>query len=236
MPSAEPQSFAQLAQIVRSKAGTAKRYMLGMAGYPGAGKSTTAAALVAEINKCLEEGEEQSVAAGVKDTAQAAIVVPMDGFHRYNAALKNLDLLPLKGVPASFDGDAFIALLRRIKSAGTTGDTVTCPSFDRAVEEPAPDTIAVLPQHSIIVVEGNYLLLDSPPWNEIPKILDEIWFIDCPLAEIEPRLLARHIAGGRDQAGARAKMESTDLPNARLVDASRRRANRIVVPPPLQTK
>jgi pantothenate kinase len=225
MPEAEPLTFAQLAQIVMKKADGAGRFMLGIAGYPGAGKSTSAAALVEALN----------AAAGKEEKAPAAVVVPMDGFHRYNAELQALDLLPLKGVPASFDADAFVALLRRIKKAGTTGDTVTCPSFDRAIEEPAPDTISVRPQHKIIVVEGNYLLLDSAPWNEIPEILDEIWFIDCPLSQIEPRLLARHIAGGRDEAGARTKMESTDLPNAKLIEASRRRADRIVSPPPLPT-
>jgi len=85
------------------------------------------------------------------------------------------------------------------------------------------------------VVEGNYLLLDRAPWNQIATILDECWFIESDRPLIEERLLARHIKGGRDAIAARAKMESTDLPNADLIEKTKPRAQRVISLPPLQS-
>lgn len=198
-----------------------KRFILGIVGYPGAGKSTTANYLAAALNRL--NGDEGAL----------AVVVPMDGFHRYNAELRKLNLFELKGVPDSFDGQAFVDLLRTIRSRGDI--SIGCPCFDRAIEEPTPDAIQVmpLPQHKIVIVEGNYLLLSEAPWDQIASILDECWFVESDRALIEERLLQRHIAGGRDPAAARAKMESTDLPNADLINASKGRAQRIIAMPPL---
>jgi len=194
------------------------RYIIGLVGDPGAGKSTTAALLVDGVNLKLKD---------------AAVVVPMDGFHRYNAELRRLNLFELKGVPDSFDGEAFVAVLQKIRH-DTKAETIGVPAFDRAIEEPEPDAIKVRAHHKIIVVEGNYLLLDRAPWNQIPAILDECWFIESDRGLIEERLLARHIKGGRDANAARAKMESTDLPNADLIEKTKTRAQRVISLPHLQ--
>jgi pantothenate kinase len=190
------------------------RFMLGIIGYPGAGKSTTAQLLVDGVNKAQNGGKA------------VAVVVPMDGFHRYNQELKELQLFELKGVPDSFDGRAFVDLLGKIKA--NKGKTIGCPCFDRAIEEPTPDAILVKPEHKIVVVEGNYLLLDTPPWDKVRPTLDEVWFIDCDMTEVESRLRARHHKGGRNPEAARIKMESTDLPNARLIEKTRERADRVI--------
>ena len=194
-------------------AAQAPRLMLGIAGYPAAGKTTTAAWLVEALNQIEKD---------------VAIAVPMDGFHHYNKQLAKLGLSALKGVPASFDATAFIELLNHLRHHDDLD--IGCPAFDRAIEEPTANAIVVRPNHKIIVVEGNYLLLDESPWRQIRDVLDQIWFVDSDFATIEPRLLERHIKGGRSPEAARIKVESTDLPNARLIEASRVNAARIIRP------
>jgi pantothenate kinase len=214
------QDVSDLARQIYLEAGVANsqplstpRFMLGIAGYPAAGKTTTAQNLVDALNSISRE---------------VACAVPMDGFHHYNAQLEKLGLSALKGVPASFDATAFIELLNHLRHHDDL--TIGAPAFDRAIEEPSPNAILVRPNHKIIVVEGNYLLLDESPWRQIRDILNQIWFVDSDFATIQPRLLERHIKGGRSPQAARLKMESTDLPNARLIEASRKNADRIIRP------
>jgi pantothenate kinase len=196
------------------------RFMLGLIGYPGAGKSTTANFLAAGINNAQNGAGE------------IAVVVPMDGFHRYNSQLKEMNLFELKGVPDSFDAEAFADLLARLRAGADK--TIHCPCFDRAIEEPTPDAIAVRPEHKMVLVEGNYLLLDRAPWDRVRTSLDEVWFIDCDMSEVQARLRQRHAAGGRDPEAARIKMESTDLPNAKLIESTRKNADRVITLPQLQ--
>lgn len=188
------------------------RILIGIAGAPASGKSTLSAQLVEAINE--------------KASGEIAIVVPMDGFHRSNQELKAWGIWELKGIPDSFNAGGFVELLTGLREQ--TDRTIGCPAFDREVEEPAENAILVKPQHKILIVEGNYLLLQSQPWNLVKPLLDEVWFIDSNIDELEPRLLERHMKGGRNEADARVKMESTDLPNARLIETTRQLADRIV--------
>jgi pantothenate kinase len=188
------------------------RYILGIVGYPGAGKSTVSEWLVSGVNEKLAE--------------QPAMVVPMDGYHYSNEKLEEIGLLPLKGIPDTFDSLAFIELLKKLRTV--TDTKVYCPLFDRSIEASIPDAIVIEPKHKLCVVEGNYLLYEKKPWDECKNYFDEVWFLDVSFDTILPRLQERHEAGGRTVEGAKAKVESTDLPNARLVDATKHRAHRIL--------
>lgn len=192
--------------------GKSERLILGILGTPGSGKSTLASKLCNEINS---QGADET-----------AIVVPMDGFHYSNEYLTQVDLLPLKGIPATFDAQGFVDLLEKVKNIKNA--SVFCPRFDRSIEASIANDIEVKPQHKLVIVEGNYLLLDEEPWDKIAQYLDQSWFIDCAIDVILPRLIQRHIDGGKSEANARRKVESTDLPNARLVDATKSRATRIL--------
>jgi pantothenate kinase len=188
-----------------------ERFLVGIVGFPGAGKSTLAEQLVAAVNQARSD--------------QAA-VVPMDGYHLPNERLDDLQLRPLKGIPETFDADAFVGLLAELSERPPR--RVLCPAFDRTIDEPIADAIMIEPHHRLLVIEGNYLLLPSPPWNEIADLLDEAWYIDVPMETIMPRLIERHIKGGRDAEAARQKMESTDLRNARLIATTQQFADRLI--------
>jgi pantothenate kinase len=190
-----------------------QRYLLGIAGCPGAGKSTLAQKIVRDINTRHAD-------------SQPAIVVPMDGFHLANEKLAELGLLEFKGIPATFDAQGFVNLLKQLRAQ--TDENVYAPLFDRTVEASIADAIVIEPKHKVCVVEGNYLLLETEPWNSCRQLLDEIWYLDVPMQVLMPRLLERHENGGRTKDGAAAKVASTDLPNAKLVDATKHKADRII--------
>ena len=135
------------------------RVIVGIAGAPGAGKSTVAAAIV-------QAARERGV---------AAALVPMDGFHLADASLQRLGLSDRKGAPETFDGHGYLALLRRVRVDRTT---VWAPGFERDLEQPIAGAIAVDPDVRLVVTEGNYLLIDADPWREARSLLDQAWFVE----------------------------------------------------------
>src|ERR1700737_4192673 len=120
----------QILTDAQTKRGTG-RYILGIVGAPGAGKTTLAERLVQEINAVAK----RPIAAGV----------PMDGFHLSNAILDERNLRPLKGIPDTFDALGLVRLPGALH--GTPLPPVKCPAFDRKFDEPTSDAITVSPEN-----------------------------------------------------------------------------------------
>jgi len=183
------------------------RVILGIAGCPGAGKSTLSGALTANI--------------------VSSVVVPMDGFHMSNEDLVRLGRRERKGAPDTFDVSGYVTLLQRLRRP-VAGAVVTAPRYDRAASAPVPDAIVVGPDASLVVTEGNYLLLDDPPWDAVRPLLDEVWYVEVDDAVRVPQLIERHIEFGKSPAEAEEWVMRSDEANARLVAASRSRADAVV--------
>ncbi len=206
MTSMSVRSAAELRGILpRPKDGG--RALLGIVGAPGAGKSTVAAAVAA------------------LDPATHALV-PMDGFHLADQALTGLGLLDRKGAPETFDAHGYAALLARLR--GRPDHTVYAPAFERDLEQPLANALPVPPSSTLLVTEGNYLLLEGPGWQDARDLLDEVWFIDVDPEVRRRRLVARHILFGKTPAAAEEWVCRVDEPNGALVAATRDRADRVL--------
>lgn len=200
--------FSSLDEVVAALAeapGGGLRRIIGIAGAPGAGKSTIAEALVASI--------------------PSAALLPMDGYHYPQARLRELGRRDRMGAPDTFDVDAFVATLRAVRDSG---ETVRARGFDRELEEPVPDAITIQQEFRTVVVEGNYLLLDSGGWERVAGLLDETFFMDLPDDIRHARLIARHVRFGKSPPDARAWALGPDEANARLIAATAHRADHVI--------
>jgi len=80
----------------------------------------------------------------------------------------------------------------------------------------------------ILIVEGNYLMLDEPPWRALASYFDLSIALDVDAQELEARLVQRWLTYGLDLNAARARAVSNDMPNARRVLAHSRPADFVV--------
>jgi pantothenate kinase len=193
-------------------AGSGRRALLGITGSPGAGKTTLASHLVSEVDAVLGAG--------------TAAHLPMDGFHLANATLDRLGRHDRKGAVDTFDGWGFVALLRRLRDE--VDHEVYAPSFRRTVDEPIAGEIAVPAGTALVVVEGNYLLVNSPPWDQVRSLLDQVWFCVTPAEDRLQRLVDRHTRHGRPPAAATAWATEVDGANAQLIEETRVGADLLV--------
>jgi pantothenate kinase len=193
---------SHLAEVIRRKAAGQGRFLIALAGPPGAGKSTLAAELVGALG------------AGAKS-------VPMDGFHYDDAVLIARGARDRKGAPDTFDAQGFFHLLRRLR----VEDEVAIPLFDRDLEISRAGADIVTKDDRLLVVEGNYLLLNEAPWPQAAPLFDLTVWIDVPEAELDRRLVARWAHYGKTPEQARAWIDGNDMPNIRRVTQNSRAAD-----------
>ncbi|MEU0440455.1 nucleoside/nucleotide kinase family protein [Streptomyces sp. NPDC006186] len=208
-----PISFDELLDRARALADGRPRAVLGIAGSPGAGKSTLAEQLVRALNG---------------DGPEWVAYVPMDGFHLADAELERLGRRERKGAPDTFDAAGYAALLRRLREEEGLREVVYAPGFERVLEQPLAGAVPVPPTARLVVTEGNYLLLDSGAWARVRPWLDEVWFCELDEEERLRRLTARHERFGKTRREAEAWARGTDQRNADLVAATRDRADLVV--------
>jgi pantothenate kinase len=202
-------------ELCASLLSSPRRLIVGIAGVPGAGKSTLAAILAERVNERFP---------------RSAVVLPMDGFHLSNAQLVAMNLRDRKGSPPTFDAAAYINTLHR----ASRGECFAFPVYDRALHEPVMHDEPAQSLHAdtrLILTEGNYLLLHESPWSALANVLDRCWWIDVPQHVAMQRLVARHVAGGRTQDNAQTHYRRNDEPNATLVLNQSRRADRVLLWP-----
>lgn len=182
---------------IEQRAQTGARLLLGVAGPPGAGKST----LADRLHEILTERGYRSA------------VLPMDGFHLDNAILEARGDLPRKGAPHTFDVRGLTDLLRAVKAGGE----VFAPVFDRSRELAIAAARCIAADDQIVIVEGNYLFLQQGRWADLHELFDLTVMVAPAIEELERRLRARWTHYGLTPAQIEAKVETNDLPNGRLV-------------------
>ncbi|GAA2631876.1 nucleoside/nucleotide kinase family protein [Dactylosporangium fulvum] len=193
--------------FVRGREG---RSLIGICGPPAAGKSTLSTALSDALN--LHDG-------------LSSAAVPMDGFHLSNVELDRLGLAGRKGAPETFDAAGFVHLLRRLRDGE---DLVYAPSYSRTLHESIGGVIPVPSAVRVIVVEGNYLLLDHGPWASVRGLLDLVLYLDAPSSVRQDSLVRRQLAKGLDLHDARDWVERSDERNAVVIAQTRDRADLIL--------
>ena len=199
--------FRQLLGRARNLAARPGRAILGITGPPAAGKTTLAVRLRDELG-------------------EAAAYVPLDGFHLAHQLLAERGMVERKGAPDTFDAAGYVALLRRLRDPGE--GVVYAPRFERAIEDSIANAITVPPDVPLVITEGNYLLLQSGSWAQVPGLLDEVWYIELAEETRLRRLVSRHMEFGRDAAQARERATGSDQRNAVLIEASRDYASLVV--------
>lgn len=215
-PVIDPILLTQLVARARGLVCDGRRAVLGLAGAPGAGKTTLAEALVGSLRRNPPDG------LGADGVAH----LPMDGFHLADVQLDRLGLRTRKGAPETFDARGYLATLARVR--GETGAIVYAPGFERDLEQPIAAAVAIPAAARLVVTEGNYLLLDEAPWPQVRALLDEVWFVDVSDALRVGRLVTRHIEFGKEPDDARAWALGPDQANAGRVLATRGRADLLV--------
>lgn len=196
----------QICQYNQSTSPPSKRVIIALSGPPGSGKSTIAATVVARLNSLA--------------TRPFAIVLPMDGFHYPK---KYLDSLPnpeeayaRRGAHWTFDANGVLHLVKALHLSKTNQqEVIEAPHFDHGVGDPVEGAIAVSPEVSLVILEGNYLAYNAAPWSEIVNFVDDTWFVEVEVEVMKERIARRHLKSGIETTweDAMQRAESNDIPN-----------------------
>ena len=169
------------------------RYFIALSGPPASGKSTISEKIIQDLNS---KGHQASV-------------LQMDGFHLDDQILKDRNLISKKGAPETFDVMGLISFLSRLQNE----PEVIVPIFDRSLELSRSSATIIPKETKVIVVEGNYLLLKSKPWDNLQKFFDVSVMISCEEKVLEKRLLDRWKSFNLSKEDTYQKVYQNDLPN-----------------------
>ena len=170
-----------------------KRYFLALSGPPASGKSTISEKLTNDLNK---KGYKTSI-------------LQMDGFHYDDQILKEKKLLLKKGAPETFDVMGLINFLYRLYKE----EEVAIPIFDRSLELSRSSAAIISKNTKVIILEGNYILLNNYPWKELHKFFNSTVIINCEEKVLEKRLIERWEKFNLPKDEIKEKVYKNDLPN-----------------------
>ena len=200
-------TVSELAEILSTRL-SGDRTVVAIAGPPGSGKST----ISDQLQKVFESQHQL--------TTQ---IVPMDGFHFDNSVLRQRELLTRKGSPPTFDIHGLDSTLARLTSSPLR--SVAVPVFDRENDLSRASAREIKIDTQVILIEGNYLLLDIEPWSALEQYFDVTVMISCDEAVLRKRLMKRWLDFEFTATEAQQKVEENDLPNAIEVTGRSRKAD-----------
>lgn len=184
-----------------------KRILVMLAAPPGAGKST----LLSFLENLSKDTE------GLKPIQ----TIGMDGFHRYQDYLlshttvrngKEIKMVEIKGAPETFDLEK---LTKQVKMVAA-GERCGWPTYDRTLHNPTEDAIFI--DGDIVLLEGNYLLLDEEGWRGLSQYADYTISITADRDMLRNRLIERKATSlaDHDLEKATAFVDYSDMVNADL--------------------
>lgn len=192
-----------LAAVIAARAAAllnGARLIVAIAGAPGSGKSTAAERLAEKLN------------AGHPGLAA---VMPMDGYHYDDLHLVPAGLRPRKGAPDTFDVGGLRSTLSRLRANDEA--FVAIPVFDRDIEIARAGARMIPRDVPVLIVEGNYLLLNRAPWDSLRPLLDLTVMIPVPEDVLRARLRERWVGYNLTPEQIDWKLDGNDLPNGRVV-------------------
>lgn len=182
-----------------------RRLLVFLAAPPAVGKSTLASVL-AHLSRVDEQLCE------IQD-------IGLDGFHYPQSYLDShtmlkdgirIPLRDVKGCPETFDIKKLTEALRIIRD-----QDITWPVYDRNLHDVVEDQIQI--SKDILLLEGNWLLLQEEGWKELKQFCDYSIFIQAEEDMLKQRLIERKIQGGLSRSEAIAFYERSDGRNVSRV-------------------
>ena len=194
-----------LKQLTAMQQKAGRRILVMLAAPPGAGKST----LLSFLHRLAEE----------TDGIGRIQTIGMDGFHRRQEYLlshdterdgKKIRMVEIKGAPETFDLDA---LSRQVKSLAA-GEVIGWPVYDRLLHNPVEDAVQV--DGNIVILEGNYLLLDMDGWRDLASCADYTISVRADEEMLRERLIDRRMKTGVARDESIRFVDFSDMPNVKL--------------------
>lgn len=151
--------------------------------------------------------------------------VGIDGFHHYQSYLdshtiekdgQTIPLAKIKGAPESYDVKKLASLLDKLNEPGQKW-----PLYDRRIHNPVEEAVEITAD--ILIVEGNWLMLDEAPWNSLA--CDYSIFLRMGDRSQLQRIVQRKMMGGFSEEHAREIVEKNDWPNILRCMRDSRRAD-----------
>lgn len=204
--------FIPLIQEIEELKANKDKVIVYLAAPPGAGKST----LVNFLELLSRELGYSNVQA-----------IGIDGFHYPEEYLKKnygmIDgerklLKDVKGCPETFDIDYLQEKIRSLKDGN-----IKWPIYDRNIHDVIKEAIDV--DKEIVLIEGNWLLLDEEKWCNLKDFADYTIMIKADEDQLRERLINRKVKGKLSYEEAAVFVESSDLKNVRRINRNSSKAD-----------
>lgn len=218
-----------LTQMQREKG---RRILVMLAAPPGAGKSTLAHFLEIlskdKIGTASAQGSEilparnadaADAAPGQSNDIKPLQAISIDGFHLMQEYLLShsivrdgteIPMVKIKGAPPTFDLEKLTARIRQVLASGECG----WPVYDRLLHDPVEDAVTIT--GDIVLLEGNYLLLDENGWRDLRHFADYTIFVTADEEMLRKRLVERRMKTGVSRENSEEFVDFSDMANVRI--------------------
>lgn len=178
-----------------------ERVIIFLAAPPGVGKTT--------LSQYLEQLSKEI------DGIEEVQGIGIDGFHYKNNYLdsnfveregKKIKLRDIKGAPETFDYKSLKNKLENIKNIN-----MLWPVYNRKLHDVEEDKILI--KKNIVILEGNWLLLDEKEWKKLSNYADYSILIKANETLLRERLIERKVLGGIEKVDAIKFYENSDKKN-----------------------